>query len=277
MVNLENVKNSFNIKGEISLLKGGSQQVYKVGDYVLKQVDATSFEHSDSLKVINWLGDVLIQQTSNNYRSTVMLKNKQEQYVYDEIWTVWNYLEGIHSQNSDVELCIIAIQKYHAELAKIEFNDVLNENSSPWGVADKAAWGEKQENIQPQLNSLVSKLYKLRQPIFCDKQQVIHGDLNFENILIHPKESPAIIDLSPFWGVAEFALAIYANFIGPRAGDIKVLKHFEHIKNFDQLLIRASIRMLIVMSQINQLDQWDQSSEKKAAELIINYVSSKKD
>jgi hypothetical protein len=85
--------------------------------------------------------------------------------------------------------------------------------------------------------------------------------------------SPAFLDFSPFWGPAEFALAIFANFIGPRQGDVSVLKHFEGIAHFDQLLIRAAIRMLLVMSVINDLDDWETCSEKKAAEMIIRKYS----
>lgn len=69
---------------------------------------------------------------------------------------------------------------------------------------------------------------------------------------------------------------MYANWVGPRQGDILVLKHFQHIRAFDQMLLRASIRMLLVMHVLGDLADWETCSEKKAAELVINYMQEKK-
>ena len=74
----------------------------------------------------------------------------------------------------------------------------------------------------------------------------------------------------PFWASAEFALAIFANWAGPRMGDLSPLRYFYDIKNFDQLLIRASIRMLLIVSHLNGVDRCE--TEKKAAELVLSYV-----
>ena len=54
-----------------------------------------------------------------------------------------------------------------------------------------------------------------------------------------------------------------------------MLEQFGHIPNFAQLLIRAALRMLLVMVMIDKLEDWGSSSEKRAAELVINYVTSK--
>jgi len=84
----------------------------------------------------------------------------------------------------------------------------------------------------------VTRLYELRKPIRRKPYQVTHGDLNPENILGAPDLPPAFIDFSPFWAPPELAVAIFANWIGPRRGDAGVLRHFENIPNFAQLLIR---------------------------------------
>jgi len=57
---------------------------------------------------------------------------------------------------------------------------------------------------------------------------------------------------------------------------VSVLTYFAHIPNFDQLLIRAAIRMLLVMAVIDDLDEWETCSEKRAAELLLEYIASKK-
>jgi hypothetical protein len=69
---------------------------------------------------------------------------------------------------------------------------------------------------------------------------------------------------------------MYANWVGPRQGDLSVLQYFEHMKAFDQMLLRASIRMLLVMHVLGDLDDWETCSEKKAAELVSNYVQKRK-
>src|SRR5258708_26594116 len=102
------------------------------------------------------------------------------------------------------------------------------------------------------------------------------GDLSLANILIATHLRPALIDLCPLSRPVEFALGMYANWVGPRQSDLSVLKYFQHIKAFDQMLIRASMRMLLVMHVLGNLEDWETCSEKKAAELVINYVQEKK-
>ncbi len=50
---------------------------------------------------------------------------------------------------------------------------------------------------------------------------------------------------------------------------MSTLRHFAPIPGFDQLLIRAAIRMLLVVSVLNGLDGWEESEEKWAAEHIV--------
>jgi fructosamine-3-kinase len=46
-------------------------------------------------------------------------------------------------------------------------------------------------------------------------RQVIHGDLNPGNRLVSPDEPVGIVDLAPYSGSADFALAMSANWVGP--------------------------------------------------------------
>jgi hypothetical protein len=101
--------------------------------------------------------------------------------------------------------------------------------------------------------------------------QLIHGDLNRENILIAPGLPPGFIDVTPFWAPVDFALAMFANWIGPRCGDPSVLCHFEGVPYFNQLLLRAVIRMLLVVSELRGVEEWE--SERRAAEIVLDYVS----
>jgi hypothetical protein len=45
--------------GEASPLRGGTAQVWRAGDLVVKQIRSGSLEHHDSLRVFPWLADVV--------------------------------------------------------------------------------------------------------------------------------------------------------------------------------------------------------------------------
>ena len=88
-----------------------------------------------------------------------------------------------------------------------------------------------------------------------------------------PYLPPAFLDLSPFWRPVEFAVGMYANWVGARQVDIAVLKH---IQAFDQMLLRASLRMLLVMHVLGDVADWETCSKKQTAELDINYLQKRK-
>ena len=123
------------------------------------------------------------------------------------------------------------------------------------------------------LVDLVDALYAKRQSLPSMTSQLIHGDLNHMNVLVASGMPVGFIDLTPFWAPVDFALAMFANWIGPRRGYPSILKHFEDIPHFEQLLIRASIRMLMVVSYLNGVEKWEDSPENMAAELVLEYVS----
>ncbi|MDQ6669192.1 MAG: hypothetical protein M3069_00235 [Chloroflexota bacterium] len=128
----------------------------------------------------------------------------------------------------------------------------------------------------------MDRLYALRRPLDGLDSQLIHGDLNPGNILIARGLPPAFLDIAPFWRTAEFALAMFANWIGPRQGDASVLRHFSQVRHFDQLLIRAGIRMLLIMTELaernpdlfqHELDKFETSSEAQAVQIILEHLS----
>lgn len=262
----------FNLSGNAEMLPNGSQTVFRVGDVVLKPVGEVSLESNHSLALIEWIAEFSEDLREKGFRIPKGIKTVENRWLTDNNWTAWTFLEGGEATENDVPECLKAIREFHKALAKLPKHPLVDENETPWGKADRWCWGEKPDFIQPKLQSLLNRLYELRTPINGLKKQLIHGDLNPENILIAPGLAPGIIDFSPFWGPVDFAVAIFANFIGPRRGNIAILKHFEKINHFDQLLIRAGIRMLLIMSEINRLENWENCSEKKAAELIIEYV-----
>ncbi len=272
---LANILREFNLIGESALLPGGSTQVFRCGSAVLKHIHETSLENNHSLALIQWIAGFSQSLRQEGFRVPLAIPTTSGGWITDGGWTAWAYLEGRHAVADDIAECISAILAFHRSLTAIPSHPAMENNQTPWGLADRGCWGEKPPDIHPRLKPLVNRLYTLRRPITRLKAQLIHADLNSENILIAPGLPPAFLDISPFWGYPEFALAIFANFIGPRKGDVECLSYFKDIPEFDQLLIRAGIRMLLVMSPGGRLENWETSSEKRAAELILDYVSAR--
>ncbi len=81
---------------------------------------------------------------------------------------------------------------------------------------------------------------------------------------------PGIIDIAPYWRPPEFALAVYAYWIAAWRDEEELLEHFQDIKEFDQMLVRAGIRMLLIMSEFNKIHELEKY--KKATEIILKRI-----
>lgn len=272
---LDPVLQAFQLSGEPRPLPGGSTDVYLVQDIVLKNIAETSLENNHSPELAAWIADLTTRIPQEGFRLPMPLKTKDGSYITPDGWIASRYLTGRRATVEDIPACIQAINALHRATAGIPKHPLMDDNHTPWGFGQRGTWGDKPGFIQPRLRPLLDALYILRQPIPTSPWQLIHGDLNLGNFLITPGQPPAVLDFSPYWEPPEFALAIFANFSGPRCWDLEVLRHFMGIPHFDQLLVRACIRMLLIMSEINWLDGWETCSEKWAAEQVIRIVSNR--
>jgi Ser/Thr protein kinase RdoA (MazF antagonist) len=263
---------AFGLDGEISALSGGTRSAFRVGDVVLKQIHDTSLENHHSRQLVQWIAGIFATLDTVGFRIPRPRPTSDGAWITDDGWTAWTFLDGSHAEAADVPRCIDATRAFHAALADVPKHPLLDASATPWAFAHRHCFGERPALVHPLLASHVDRLYQLREPIDGLTNQVIHGDLNPENILIASGLAPGFIDMSPFWAPADFALAVFANWIGPRRGNAAVLRHFADVPHFDQLLVRAAIRMLLVMSEGGNLDNWDTSSEHVAVEIVIDYV-----
>lgn len=271
----QGVLDAFQLPREAVLLPGGSRATFRVGHAVPKRIRETSLESTHSPRLIQWLADISATVPQDGFRLPRPLRTTDGQWITPEGWTAWTFVEGRHATGDDVPACIAGIQAFHRALHGIPKHPLLDDNTTPWGKADRWCWGERPAWVHPVLAEHVDRLYALRRPVSDLQDQLIHGDLNPENVLIAPGVPPAFLDMAPFWRPPEFALGMFANWIGPRRGDVAVLRHFTVVPQFDQMLVRAAIRMLLVMSELGDLDGWDTCSEKRAAELVLAYVGAR--
>jgi hypothetical protein len=273
LFDLSPVLRQFNLSAPAELLPGGSTRVYRAGEVVLKRIRETSLENNHSPALAAWIAAFTADLPQEGFRVPRPVPAVNGDWITSDGWTAWSFVEGIAAGPGDIPQCLAAIFALHRALKPIPRHPLMDDNRTAWGFAHRECWGEKPGGIQPELRPLLNELYALRRLVAVSACQLMHGDLSPDNLLVAPGLAPAFLDLSPFWGPPEFAAAIFANFIGPRRGDASLFHYFESIPGFAQLILRAAIRMLLVVSHLNGLDEW--SSERRAAELVIEYVSMK--
>lgn len=255
------VLKQFNLQGKAELLTGGEDRTYKVEDVILKHIN------KDSKEGTNWVADLFFNMEEDGFRVAKPIKNIEGTWITRDGWTAWEFLEGNHEYKEHIKQSIEAITLFHKAMENTAKPDFLGEEDSPYIRADKYTWGQKPENIHSDLKGLVESLYEVRKPVEGLENQIIHGDLNPKNILVSETLPPAIIDIAAYFRPPEFALSIYAYWIACYSGEESLLKYFEGIKEFDQMLVRAGIRMLLIMSEFNQIHEIEKY--KRATEIIL--------
>ena len=261
---------SFGVSGQAEILYGGSQPIFRVGDVVFKHIAETSLENDGSPQLSAWISSFCTHLPQEGFRIPRPLTDREGRWLTPEGWMAMTWTPGHTAASEDIPACIAALRAFHHALRPFSRHPQMDRNQTAWGKANRWCWGDPPAAVQPELRKLVEALYARRRPIPTQPYQIIQGDPSLNNFLIEPGLAPAVLDLSPFWGPPDFSLAMFANFAGPRRGNVEVLEHFRDIPHFDQLLIRAALRMLLVVSALNGLDEWE--TEQRAAELVLGYA-----
>jgi uncharacterized protein (TIGR02569 family) len=114
-------------------------------------------------------------------------------------------------------------------------------------VADRVAWGEASVVVAPELQGLVDDLVAARAPVELPSQ-LVHGDLA-GNVLFADGQAPAVIDFSPYWRPAGYALAVAAvDVLVWPAAPPSILDALDSEERRDQLLLRALLHRLVAES-----------------------------
>ncbi|HEY8319793.1 MAG TPA: TIGR02569 family protein [Amnibacterium sp.] len=93
---------------------------------------------------------------------------------------------------------LAAAERLHAALAPLPAPSFLRARSDRWALADRAAWGEIEIEIEipAPFEALARRLRRLTTPS-DEPPQLVHLDL-LGNVLLAPGLAPAVIDLSPY-------------------------------------------------------------------------------
>jgi uncharacterized protein (TIGR02569 family) len=257
------VEEAFGINKKITLLAGGIDlKTYRSGDIILRNLG------KDAQEVGTWHAELFNQIEQNGFRVAKPIKAKNGTWSING-WVAEQFLEGRHATKSDIPTIIDAVNNFHSTLEGISLPEYRKKNLTMWDHADKWAWSEVPKDIDPDLYKLALELQALKKSVTL-KDQLIHGDLNLNNILISNTLAPAIIDFTPYFRPVEFALAVTAYWVGPYTGDIKILEEFKDIKDFDQMLIRAGLRMMLTQEDPKHARQLE--AYKNANEIIKRFM-----
>ena len=255
---------AFHLTGEPELLPGGEGRAYRIGDVILKHLN------NDSAEQAIWSAQFFDQVKEDGFRISKPLKTNEGEWMTSDGWSAWKRIEGHHNYEQHLTEIIPALEKFHAAVFTTPRPDFIGDLTSAYYRSDAYAWGEKPETINPKVKREIELLYSLRKPLPELKEQLIHGDLGSANILIAEGVAPGIIDLAPYWRPAGFALAIFAYWIGPWLDKPDVLKKFEHIPHFKQLLVRAAIRNLLTEAEFGNYE--DAEKYVRATQIVKEYA-----
>ncbi|MDB5044106.1 MAG: hypothetical protein JWQ08_156 [Deinococcus sp.] len=214
---------------------GGQATVWRVGEAVLKP-------DTHSVEELEWQARVLGQVNRPEVRVSRLLR-AHTGAVLAEGWSAWAYLAGRHEPGRWTEIVRVG-QHFHETLMAVPRPAFLDARTDPWAAADRMAWGELPlDNFlaAPHIRRLAQQLRPVRAP-----PQLIHGDLT-GNVLFSEPDAPAVIDFSPYWRPAGFALAIVvADALVWEGADEGLLEAVREVPDFPQLFLRALMFRRIV-------------------------------
>jgi hypothetical protein len=175
----QDVLDAFGALGEPEPLAGGTGRAWRVGELVLKPLDAD----------VAWQHEVLANVDEYGFR----VERPRAEII--DGWTAWTHVAGRHEPRRWREI-IDAGERFHAALPDVR-PPARNDNA--WDVGDRVAWGEMPYPA-------VDDLLKALEPV-NDRAQLVHGDLT-GNVLFHESLPPAIIDFAPYYRPPQYASAI---------------------------------------------------------------------
>ncbi len=236
------VLQSFGIENAATPLSGGMHLVYRAGPIVLKRIDQDE-TIAQGTEEIAWVASVLNLLRSERFRVPHVLVAASGDWIV-EGWYAQEWVEGERDTSSSRWPKLIAFCKvFHEALKEIPRPPFLDRRTDPWSAADHIAWGELPPVCYPELQIPVEKLLTLLRPIAL-ASQLIHGDFT-GNVLFAEHLPPAVIDFSPYWRPAEFALAVVVvDALVWGGADASILDMVNDVRDIAQMLVRAELRRL---------------------------------
>ena len=231
----------FGARADPTLLPGGQGTSWRAGDIVLKPCRSAA-EAALYARVY-----AAVRQ--RGFRLPQPRQSKGGAWT-SRGWSAWAFVEGSHRPGRWADKIAAAVA-FHRALAGLPQSATLMNRDDPWTRADCAAWDEQAIPLRPGLRPIVAALRAVLRPI-VPVNQLIHGDM-CGNILFAPDGDPYIIDFTPFWRPAGYALGLLvAEALVWERADSAILDLVDDQPDFIQLLARAHLRRLIELETVHQ-------------------------
>jgi uncharacterized protein (TIGR02569 family) len=263
----QNILKVFGVTGELLPLAGGQGACFRVGNIVLKP--------TKDIVEASGIADIYDNLTSDKFRVPKPIRTRDGSWVFDG-WTASLFVKGKHLEGRYAKA--IEVSKiFHQTLSGLSKPIFLDQRNNIWSVADKIAWDELPLPDFGMTNEMLKKIFSLLRKNELPNQ-LIHGDWGTGNILFDDELAPAVIDFSPYWRPADFAIAIMMiDALVYENAKTAIIDLCQDIKDFDQLLLRALVRRICeYIGHQNHIENIKDFSEDiikhlKLAEVIISY------
>ena len=234
---------TFGANGVLTPLAGGQGTSFRVGSLVLKPVEFPYEEQSSLL---------FERLEGSGFRVPRPLRASDGRFVVDG-WTAAQFIEARHPgpNGGNWPETIAACRAFHAALANVPrepWQRLLARRTDAWAEADRLTFGERTLAPLEPFREPIARLTRLLRPLPVPSQ-LVHGDFT-ANVLFAQGEPPCVIDFSPYWRPAEFALGVVVGDALTWGGaDESILDLCTDVPDFPQWLARGVLRRIWELDQ----------------------------
>lgn len=159
-------------------------------------------------------------------------------------WRAMRSAPGLLEPRHD-EVVSVAI-RLHQVTAGFERPKFVSENSDVFAVADRAAWGEDEPELVPELGGRLFTILAGSRRETNSRPQLVHGDL-FGTVRFAADAPPAVTDFVPYWRPAPWAAAVVVvDALAWGDADAEILRRWAHLPEWSAMLLRALLFRLAV-------------------------------
>jgi uncharacterized protein (TIGR02569 family) len=156
-------------------------------------------------------------------------------------WIARDFLHGSHATDRWTDLLHVGDRLDEAlrGVSRADAAPMLDGRTDPWGVADRIAWDEEPMPAgEAYEHPVLKRLADARRPVTAPPQ-LVHGDLS-GNVLFAENAPPAVIDFSPYFRPAAYAVGVLiADAVVWHAAPLDLLDAVARRPEMGQCLLRA--------------------------------------
>lgn len=233
----QKVLQAFGVGGEVARLEGGQGHVFASEDVVLKPV----VDEAEA----TWIAETHLGAETHGFRLARPVASASGRFVVDG-WAAWSRLRGEHRLHGGPWPLVVALcARFHDALKEVPRPGFFDQRQDNFARADRIAWSELVAPLAPEIRAVVDPL-GASMPPSQSPSQLIHGDFA-GNVLFADDCEPAVIDLSPYWRPARYAMALtIVDAVLWYGGSIDLLNALAHFDDARPMVARALIFRLAI-------------------------------